>query len=160
MSQQTNRINIDPSTIDFDNVYQHIADIETLLNFMVGVPSEEKRKLIKVGVTRQKFYEQAYVLAKQNAEIIPPYLNLQDFENDNNLAKALIKLKLKLDKLNSKVDSTLLMVKHENFLSAITIYQAAKTAAQSGSPGADSIVHELADYFNDQKAGGKKTQSL
>ena len=49
------------------------------------------------------------------------------------------------------------MVKHENYLNAMAFYKTVKNAAESGTPGADSVLQELASYFDMQKLGGKKT---
>ena len=158
MSQQTNRINIDPSTIDFKKAHRLLDEIEDILEFTVGITMEEKAKLIKLSTTRQKFTEKANVLAMQNPEFLPPYLKLEDFQNDTNLIIELTKLQLRLEKISSKIDSTLSVTKHENFLNATSFYRSTKNAAQSGVPGSDSALIELADYFNTQKAGGKKNK--
>ena len=159
MSQQTNRINIDPSTIDFDRAYQILDELEKILEFTVGITTDETYKLVKLTDSRTRFAEQASILAKQNTDMLPSFLKLEDIQNDYNLTRKLGVIKLKLDKINSKIKSTLLQTKHEHYLNAMAFYKTAKTASESGAPGADSVVEALSKYFNVQKKGGLKNNN-
>lgn len=156
MSQNigNNRINASMSPNDFNAVKQAIQEIRYRMPFLLGLTLEERRKLPKISRSNKLFVEDALSVARENPEMLPYYLPIQDLENDYSLFQQLSELLFPLQQLFERVQDTQMLAGSEAYQSSLVIYKLTRVAADSGMPGMDTALAKLKQRFEGQGPQG------
>lgn len=105
----------------------------------------------KLGDKSLSFVGKALEYARQNPAVVPPYIDVNEFERDLNLYVQLTKLLYPLHQLVEKLDDTTMQTGSEAYSAALLFYNAVKGAARAGVPGVKNIVDDLQTRFPGRK---------
>jgi hypothetical protein len=134
-------------------VQTKVNEIITLLTpYVVALTPTERHKLPKMGEKTISFVEKAHDFARQNPNLVPPYLDMDDFDTDFQDAHGLWTLANSIRQLNENVSDTEMTAGSEAYQAALVFYQSVKIAATQDIPGAKAVVEELRTRF----PGGKR----
>ena len=139
-----NRVNAQLPDDEREAILAALKLIREKLPFLVGVSPAQRRKLAKIGSTRYAFVQRTLILAEQNPEILPGVFSVANFRRDVELMDALRGVFAQVVSLREGLDDTLLVVGHEAYRSALTVYAMAKA---DSSHGLDTTVKELSQTF-------------
>jgi hypothetical protein len=114
---------------------------------MLALTPEERRELPKMGAKTLSFVEKAYDFAKQNPNLVPPYLDLAAFGVDFTDAHGLWTLANTVRQLGEGLDDTEMAAGSEAYQAALVFYKSVKMAAAQDIPGAKAIYEELKTRF-------------
>lgn len=115
------------------------------LPFLIGLSSDDKRKLSKMGDKSRSFVDQALNVAQQNPDILPGRFNMDEFERDVALYHTLSPLSVALSRLSELVDGTLMAVGSDAYGSALDVYAYAKLT--DGVTGLEALNATLGNRF-------------
>ncbi|WP_024769395.1 hypothetical protein [Aquimarina macrocephali] len=76
-------VTVDPQVII--DVKSKIEEISTLLPFLTGLTATERKTLPKINRSNKLFVEDTLDSMRQNEEIVPGYINLDEVEKDYKL---------------------------------------------------------------------------
>ena len=130
-----------------DEILTKIAEITALLPFVINLSAEERQQVPKMGDKSIAFVEKALELAATNAELVPPYLNIEELGIDLQLSKQLLPIEMALASLSEKVSDTQMAAGSDAYTASLIFYNTMKGAVRAGVPGIDSAVSELKQRF-------------
>jgi hypothetical protein len=133
---------------DQPRIQSAIKDLEALFKpHLIDLNPEQRRALPKMGDRTIAFVSRAYQFACQHPEFKPPFVDLEEFAIDLAAVDSLAKLLAPLSQLVDMVDDTMMLSGSEALAAALAYFQAVKTAARQGLPGARQIADELGVQF-------------
>jgi hypothetical protein len=115
--------------------------------YMLALTPVERRELPKMGEKTIGFVEKAYDFARQNPNLVPPYLEVDAFGVDFADAHGLWTLLNTVQQLEEAVDDTEMIAGSEAYQAALVFYQSVKMAAAQDIPGAKAVYEELKTRF-------------
>ena len=71
MALYTNRIDVTLTAEQSAGVDAAVTGLETALDFVISLGTQERRHLFKLGAGSEAFAQQAHAIARENTEIIP-----------------------------------------------------------------------------------------
>jgi hypothetical protein len=151
-----------PSTV-LTQVQTKIDEARALLApYMLALTPAERQGLPKMGEKTIGFVEKAYDFARQNPNLVPPYLELGAFGVDFGDAHGLWTLLNSVQQLEEAVDDTEMIAGSEAYQAALVFYKSVKMAAAQDIPGAKAIYEELKTRFpgGKRKSGETETETV
>jgi hypothetical protein len=116
--------------------------------FAVNLSTLERKRLKMLGPRRQAFVEACYNYANTNSDLVPPFLDMVEFQKDWDLFHQLRDLHKSLDTVEEKFTDTYMAAGSEALAHARLFYSAVKAAEKSGKPGTEAIVDDLRGLYN------------
>lgn len=144
-SMNTNKISAVFSTADQTTALGHITALNTLLTFLQGLTTEQRKRLNKAANGRAPFIQQAYTYAQQHPEVVPGTFNMTEFGKDVALINALQPFFLALTSHYEKVRDTLTLANSDGYEQALDIYSFFKSSNRNGEY--DAILAALGTFF-------------
>ena len=140
-----------------EQAIQNIRNTEGLFTFLIGLSTDERKKLTKIGKRSLDFVERSLMHAKENKGLIPSYVGLDEFDRDYRLMVQLRRITALLDSLSSKIKDTYIQTGAEAYSSAREFYNAVKRASGLGVMGCDVIERDLSARFKRQTLPDNET---
>lgn len=132
-----------------------LATIEENLPTLINLTKDERQILFKMGDKSLSFVTKALEYAKQNPQVVPPFVDVNEFEIDLNAVTNLKKVLIPLQQLVEKLDDTVMLSGSEAFTAARIFYHSVDSAAKVGEPGMKTIYDDLKVRFP-----GRSTKSF
>jgi hypothetical protein len=114
---------------------------------MVPLTPTERQEMAKMGEKTLAFVEKAYAFAKENPHLVPPFLNMDDFDVDFADAHGLWTLVNSIRQLYENVSDTEMAAGSEAYQAALVFYNSVKVAAAQDVAGAKAVYEELKTRF-------------
>ncbi|MGI8786971.1 MAG: hypothetical protein ACR2HG_04320 [Pyrinomonadaceae bacterium] len=140
-----NRIDAALSAADRDSALNAVAQIRTLLPFLIDLSPEERQALPKMGDKSRAFVQQALQLAEHDDSYLPRSFDVAEMKRDVELADALYPIMVALKQLSEFVDDTYVQVGSEAYTAALVVYQSAKRNGQGAA--LDDLLDALGQRF-------------
>jgi hypothetical protein len=140
-----------------------IQEALTLLTpYLLALTPVERQGMPKMGEKTISFVEKAYDFAKQNPNLVPPYLEMTAFGTDFTDAHGLWTLHNLVLQLEEGISDTEMTAGSEAYQAALVFYKSVKMAAAQDIPGAKAVYEELKTRFpgGKRKAGETEPETL
>lgn len=144
---------------DVNAIKTALATINSKLPFLIGLSSNERRSLYKMGPKSLDFVQESLRIAQNNTDIIPSGFSTAEFAKDTIVVVSLSELSLLVNQLSEKLSDTTLAAGSEAMRSALEVYDYAKTAAKR-KPGLKSAVDALSQRFKEQGLKKKRASPV
>ncbi|AXT55394.1 hypothetical protein D1815_06345 [Aquimarina sp. AD1] len=138
-------VTVDPAAIT--EVKNRIEEINTLLPFLTGLTKDERRTLPKINRSNKIFVEDTLDSMRQNGDILPNFINVEEVDKDYALYNELKVLALELAELSEKVNDTRILAGSEAYSTSLLAYKMFGVAASSGVAGAEALHSRLKERF-------------
>ncbi|MBK8444875.1 MAG: hypothetical protein IPL35_16360 [Sphingobacteriales bacterium] len=145
---QHNQISASLTAADLTELLKAVAVIKEKLPFLVNLTPEERQSYARMGDKSLAFVEKSLDYAKENPQLLPPFLNVAEFEKDMLLVNDLRRLLRPLTAIVESIDDTVMLAGSESYSAALIFYQAVKMAKMMNIAGTDSIYEDLAKRFS------------
>src|SRR6185503_21354677 len=122
----TNRVTTTISTEDQEAVLTAIKTIEQKLPFLISLTTAERLQLAKVGDKTEAFVRKAVDVCDRHSELLSESF-VQEMRKDADLWVSLMPIQAAIDRLQQKVDDTVIQVGAEAYAAASTVYAVTKT---------------------------------
>jgi len=133
---------------------------EILAPYMLAMTPAERRVLLKMGPKTINFVEKAYDFAKQNPNLVPPFLDMDIFKNDFGNAHGLWTLVNSIRQLYQNANDTEMAAGSEAYQAALVFYNSVKKASAQNVPGAKAVYQELKVRFPSGKRKESETMPI
>ncbi|MBI3220894.1 MAG: hypothetical protein HYZ44_15370 [Bacteroidetes bacterium] len=144
---------------NIDAVKAAIVAIGAQVPFLISLSKQERRALTKVGPKSIDFVQEAHNASVNFPNILPPVFDKVEYAKDTALYKSLNEIKLLINSLNEKIESTHMAVGAESMNASLVVYKMVHSASKT-TPGLESVYAELRQRFKNQgKKASKKKQS-
>lgn len=124
-----------------------IAQIESDLPMLINLSADDRHDLPKMGDKTLAFVTKSLEYAKQNPGVVPPFLNIPEFEKDVNAATSMSKILRPLKQLLERIDDTTMLAGSEAYSAALIFYGAVKGAAKADVGGMKTVYDDLQSRF-------------
>ncbi len=124
-----------------------IAQIESDLPMLINLSAEDRHDLPKMGDKTLAFVTKSLEYAKQNPGVVPPFLNIPEFEKDVNATTSMSKILRPLKQLLERIDDTTMLAGSEAYSAALIFYGAVKGAAKANVGGMKTVYDDLQSRF-------------
>jgi len=138
-------VTVDPTVIT--EVKNRIEEINTLLPFLTGLTKDERKTLPKINRSNKIFVEDTLDSMRQNGDILPNFINVEEVDKDYALYNELKVLALELATLSEKVNDTRILAGSEAYSTSLLAYKMFGVAANSGVAGAEALHSRLRERF-------------
>jgi hypothetical protein len=149
MSTQ-NMISATLTDFDKNDILQKLAEIRTLLNFLITLDASQTKSLFKAGNGYAPFIEKAHAAAKSHPDILPKVFSSDEFEKDYALIEALTPIQAQINELAKSLQDTLIAANSDAMTEALEIYAAVKQHKDK-VPGLAVTYDELSVFFQRAK---------
>jgi hypothetical protein len=122
-----------------------------LLPYVTPLTPTERHAMLKMGEKTLSFVEKSHEFAAQNPNLVPPFLDISEFDIDFADARNLWTLLLLANQLHENVDDTAMVAGSEAYQAALIFYNSVKMAAGQDIPGAKAVYEELKKRFPGKK---------
>jgi hypothetical protein len=123
-----------------------LDDIRHRLVFLVGLTTDERRDIPKLGRKHHDFVASSLDMAAENPELMPGCLNVDQARKDMDLHDALNPIHQSLSQLRKLVSDTQTVVGSEAYAAARLAYSSAKATGKG--QGLDDTLHDLSRHFH------------
>ena len=144
------------SNEEIEGLKQDITNLDGKISaFAVNLTIKDRKTMYKMGDRSLPFVEQALNYANDHSEFVPPFLSVDEFQKDWDLAKQLKELLKRIEPVMEKLSDTYMAAGADALSGALSFYESVKSAAKANKSGADAIVAELKRRYDRKKAKPK-----
>jgi len=143
----TNLISYELTQERVDEIRNKIAELNKLLDFTIVLTPDERSILPVMGDKTVAFVEKSLEMAKNNPQLLPPYLDVPELQRDLSTAKQINPLISELEIVLAKLNDTSLAAGSEAYSAALVFYNTVKSAQKTNVSGAESLYNELKQRF-------------
>lgn len=142
------------SQADVDAIKAAADTITSKIPFAVVLEDDERQTLVKLGRSLD-FVEEANRATKNFPTIVPPSLNVGEYDKDTNLFRALSNVKIIIDALAVKIRDTHMAVGSEAMITSLEVYGLV-ASQKSRVPGLQAVWEKMRERFAGQGVRKKK----
>ena len=146
-----NKINAEITQENEDQVQQHIGGIRTNLDFLVGLPAEDKKRLTKLSFRYVEFTNLVRIYAEKFPGHLPNAVTLEMFQRDLDLRESLKRVSSELKALDRDIDDTMMLLESEIYQTSRLFYKGVKASAQEGDKDAERMAKELSNNYRKKR---------
>ena len=140
-----------PATIPADKLARILAALkvldEDLVPYLRALRPTDRRDLPKMKNESAVFVKKSLAYAQTHAQLVPAYVDVEEFERDVAAFDTLAHLLRRLNPWLSLVDDTRMLFGSQALGAALSCYRSIKDAAKRGEPAAATIYKDLRVHF-------------
>ena len=151
---QKNLFSFNPSEKELTEIKTLISSLNSKLIPMRKTLTTEKRvEMLKMGNKTQAFVNKSLDYSEQFTDIVPSFLNTDEFKTDVEALNTLRFIYIQLLEIAEAVNDSMMLAGSEAYQAALVFYTSIKAAAKSGVANAETIYNDLSARF----PGGRKS---
>ncbi|MBK7938080.1 MAG: hypothetical protein IPJ82_13745 [Lewinellaceae bacterium] len=143
---KANQISLTLSAEEIKAVSDALQVLESKVPFLIDLTRDEKKALKIMGDKTQAFVEQSLEIVKNNAALVPNFVDIGEMERDLGAWKALWPTATRVLALADRFDDTMAALGSDAYRAALDIYAQLPKAADRNVAGAKTA-HELLKPF-------------
>lgn len=152
-----NKLSINFSEEDMTDINQSMSILrEKLMPVLKNLTPDETRQLTKMGDKTYSFVIKAFEHCEKNPELVPQYVNLDEFRLDIRAYDQMRQYHGFLSQLNDLLYHSMLLAGSDAYANARAAYKSMKIGKNLDIPKAGTIVDDLSARFSGRKK--KKSQ--
>ncbi|NJR61451.1 MAG: hypothetical protein HC769_23025 [Cyanobacteria bacterium CRU_2_1] len=141
---------------EIDTIIAALKTIREQLPFLVGLSTQERRQLPKLGRKAQTFAVRALDMAMQHSDVMPRHLDVEEARRDIALFEALNPILQAVSHLRELIEDTQMLAGSEAYAAARLAYNSAKVSGKN--QGLDEIMEDLSQQFRRPRKGQSPTE--
>lgn len=141
---------------DEELAIQHINAAQALFPWVIGLTSDVRQSLPKMGKGGLDFVERTLIYGKEHQNLVTSFQEIDTQDHQLELLKKIQRVLSILEPFCEKLSDTYMLLGAEVYASARVFYNTAKAASKMGVPGCDVIVKDLAERYKKQFSSTEK----
>ncbi len=143
-----NWVSLNINEADLQEIKNAVQVLQTkLVPHLVGMTTDERKELPKMGDKSVVFVSKSAEYANQNPSLVPQYIDLEELSKDIAAIEILRQIQTPLEQLIARIDDTAMIAGSEAYKATLAFYNAVKGAAKAGVPNAQLIYDDLCQRF-------------
>ena len=155
----TNNVSIVIDDEALKNIQTGLDMINANLPKLITLTAEQRQTLPKMGDKTVAFVNKSLEYARQNPQVVPSYLNMEEFAKDVEAVNKLFQVSAPLQKIAEGLDDTALMAGSEAYAAALAFYTSLKAAITAGETGLKNVYGDLSARFPGRGAKKQETKA-
>ncbi len=120
----------------------------TLSPYLIALTPSERQTVPKMSDGTIPFVEKAMEYAREDAQFLPPFIEIGELEKDWNAVKNLIPVLRDFQQLESNLNDSVMMAGSEAYVGALSYYNSVKYGAKINVADAKVIYEDLRMRFS------------
>jgi len=141
-----------------NDILKKLNDIRSKLDFLITLDAAQVRSLFKASNGFAPFIEKAYAVSTAHPDILPPVLDVGEFQKDFALIQALTPIQVLVNELAEGIRNTLLAANSDAMAQSLEIYAAVKQHADK-VPGLAVANNDLSVFFQKHRVATSATKA-
>ena len=151
-----NSVSIDISEEDLTEIHNAIATLKAKLSpYLIAITPAERQAVPKMSDGTIPFVEKAMDYAREDAQFLPPYTDLDEVHKDWNAVKNLVPMLRDIQQVESNLNDTVMVAGSEAYLGALSYYNSVKYATKLNVADAKIIYEDLKQRFQKSRTSGE-----
>ncbi|AEL24390.1 hypothetical protein [Cyclobacterium marinum] len=151
-----NSVSIDIPEEELTEINNAIATLKTKLSpYLIAITPSERQAVPKMSDGTIPFVEKAMDYAREDAQFLPPYTDLDEVHKDWNAVKHLVPMLRDIQQLESNLNDTVMVAGSEAYLGALSYYNSVKYASKLNVADAKIIYEDLKQRFQKSRTSGE-----
>lgn len=151
---QTGKISFNIPEAEMAEIISHIRALHTLpMPYLKALSPEERRELPRMGDMTFGFVQKALNYCRQNPELVPQYLDVDEFEIDFQGYQRVRSLYQPLLQVTDALSDTMTLSGSEAYSAALVFYNSSKSAMRMKIQKAEAVFKDLCAGFPRGKRG-------
>ncbi len=143
---------------DLNLVEDGLAKLENFAKkYAPNLSAKDRIIFSAINETNKLFVNKSKTLMEQNSNLLPSFVNIEEFNRDFIARKKLEDILLRIDRAIRNISDTKILLDYDNYHNALAFYRAIRYLANEQQDGAIAIYNQLKIYFPNNK---KKTEKL
>lgn len=145
---QNNQIALNIPEADLAEIKEYIKKLQDkLMPYLKSLSAEDRMELPKMGDKTVSFVQKTLEYCRENPELVPSFLNVDDFGVDLQGYETLRSLYQPVLQISDALLDTMLLSGSEAYMAALIFYNATKNAVRSKVPKSETIYADLSTRF-------------
>jgi hypothetical protein len=133
---------------ELEQINNALLTIENIIeDKVINLTPEEKQLYGKIGDKTENWVLKVSRYMMQKPELVPFYLNKEEFDRDQKARKEIMPLLNRISSLQESLDDTAKLLSTDVYNAALAYYRNIKLVAQQNVPGTSVIYEELSGQF-------------
>jgi hypothetical protein len=115
--------------------------------------AEDRQQYGSIHETNKLLVDKCKTLMEQNPQLIPAFVEKEEFQRDYDARKFIEDTLLRLDGIKRKLEDTKILLDYDNYQDAMAFYRSARYLANEQEEFAIPVYDELKQYFPGKKNG-------
>ncbi|QAR31153.1 hypothetical protein EQP59_07310 [Ornithobacterium rhinotracheale] len=147
MSKQ-NLISVVFSSDDLQKIDQALNTIAEVLKGKVhNLSAEERKQFGRIAEQNKLLVNKTKDLMEQYPQLVPAFLDKEEFDRDFSARQAIEKRLLHLEHLTEQLSDTKILLDNDNYSDALIFYRNVRYLSGEDVPGSTIIAKELSQFF-------------
>jgi hypothetical protein len=129
------------------DILAKIADLKSVMNFVIGLTDDQRRKMLKMGDKTVGFEQKCASYMASRPDLIPSFVDMNKLGQDRAAWADVADIMHALMDVYQPVDDTEMVLAHQIYLPDLSFYQNSQMAAKRNVPGAQAIYDDLKARF-------------
>ncbi|WP_127344002.1 hypothetical protein [Ancylomarina longa] len=136
-----------------ETLEQSLSSLESMASKNTpDLSSEDRQNLGSINDINKLFVNKCQVMMEQNPQLIPAFVDVDEFTRDFDARKQVEDMILRLDVIQRQLSDTKVLLDHDNYHDALTFYRSVRYYAREQQESAIPIYDVLKRYFPGHKA--------
>ncbi len=154
-----NIISFQISDDELSRVNKAIDELEEILiDKLISLKAIDRLSILKMGAQKTQFVNNCLQYMKQNPELTPQFVDVEEMEVDINAYRTLELINGRIRKIYSLIDDSKMLSGSEAYSSALCFYNNIKVAVKANVSGAKPIHENLRKQFPRKKRKNKEEE--
>jgi len=145
MTTDNASVSLDQAT--FNKIIDFLQQAEDLIPKLQPLTAKQGKEIDKTGIANIPFVHKAYEEADNNADFLPPHLDLSAMKQQIDYDNALMQIEIRLAKIACRIADSRLVVGCEAMKDALSIFTCIKQAVRLKIEGAAAAQDKLNALF-------------
>lgn len=143
-----NLITVKLNQQEIEQINEALSTIEQVIkDKVINLTPEERQQYGKLGDNTENWISKVDGYMKQKPELVPFYINKDEFKNDQDARKAILPILNRISSIQESFDDTAKLISSDVYNAALGFYRNIKLISQQNVPGTTSIYQDLASQF-------------
>ncbi len=144
-------ISLEIPQAELDEIFSNIKGIKSSLSeHLITLEKKDRIRIARMTDHNSSFIEKCLESMKQNSDLTPKFVNVNEMEKDFNAVKILRRMLDPLKQVVSDIDDSIALAGSEAYTAALAYYHSLKGNMRMNISGAETVFEELKKQFAKQ----------
>ncbi len=145
---------------EMEQVKNSLNQLEALANkYRPNLTAEERLSYGTIKELNKLFVNKSKTLMEQNSNLVPPFLDMEEFNRDFTARKNIEDVLLRIDRIVRNLSDIKILLDNDNYQDCLAFYRGVRYWAKEKQEGAIAVYNQLKVFFPNGKRKNDEEQN-
>ncbi len=145
---------------EMEQVKNSLNQLEALANkYRPNLTAEERSSYGTIKELNKLFVNKSKILMEQNSNLVPPFLDMEEFNRDFTARKNIEDVLLRIDRIVRDLSDIKILLDNDNYQDSLAFYRGVRYWAKEKQDGAIAVYNQLKVFFPNGKRKNDEEQN-